>query len=89
MDMTSEIAMREEASQSPFGAVLRETITEMETATAGELVFEDMVQRLSLAAHFVVSAQPGGPLPRVGGYAYRQITVTPPEKSRSQLDVRY
>ena len=89
MDMTSEIATREEASNSQFGAILRETISEMENAEALELAFEDEVQRLSLAAHHALSAQPGGPLPRVGGYAYLKSTVTPPEKTQSLLDVRY
>jgi hypothetical protein len=89
MDMTSEIATREEASASPFGAILRETISEMESAELYGLVFEDAVQRLSLAAHYAISVQSGGPLPRVGGYAYLQSTVTPPAVTQSQLDVRY
>lgn len=89
MDLTSELATREEAGQSPFGAILRETITEMETAEAGELAFEDRIQRLSLAAHFAITEQSGGPLPRVGGYAYLKSTVTPTAITQSQLDVRY
>ena len=89
MDMTSQIATREEASQSPFGAILRETITEMESAEIGALAFEDMIQRLSLAALVALTSTPGGPLPRVGGYAYLNSTVTPPAKHPSQLDVRY
>jgi len=87
--MTSEIATREEARQSPFGAILRETIAEMQTAEAGELAFEDNIQRLSLAAHAAISAQSSGRLPRVGGYAYLKSTVTPAVKTQSHLDVRY
>ena len=89
MDITSEVATREEASASAFGAILRETITEMQTAEVAELAFEDVIQRLSLAAHAAITAQPGGPLPRAGGYAYLKSTVTPPAKTQSQLDVRY
>ena len=87
--MTSEIATRDEAAQSPFGAILRESITEMQTAEAGELDFDDLIQRLSLAAHFTITAQSGGPLPRVGGDAYLKSTVTPTAGTQSQLDVRY
>ncbi|MEO7362678.1 MAG: hypothetical protein ABI120_20270 [Gemmatimonadaceae bacterium] len=89
MDLTSEIATREEAGRSPFGAILRETIAEMQTAESGDLAFEDMIQRLSLAAHAAVAAQSSGRLPRVGGHAYHQSTVTPPAKIQPQLDVRY
>lgn len=87
--MTSEIATREEAGQSHFGAILRETITEMETAEARALDFDDVIQRLSLAAHFAITAQSGRPLPRVGGHAYLKSTVTPTARTQSQLDVRY
>ena len=87
--MTSEIATRDEAGQSPFGAILRETITEMQTAEAGELDFDDLIQRLSLAAHLTITAQSGGPLRRVGGDAYLKSTVTPTAGTQSQLDVRY
>ncbi|MEP6836203.1 MAG: hypothetical protein ABJB74_22630 [Gemmatimonas sp.] len=89
MDMTSEIATREDASASQFGAILRDTITEMESVEFAELAFEDVVQRLSLAAQQAITAQSGGPLPRVGGYAYQKSTVTPPATTQSQLDVRY
>ena len=89
MQVTSEVATREEASQSAFGAILRETITEMQTAEAGEHALEDMIQRLSLAAHATIAAQLGGRLPRVGGYEYLKGTVTQPEKTQSKLDVRY
>ena len=87
--MTSEVATREESAQSPFGAILRETITEMQEAEAGALAFEDTIQRLSLAAHAAIAAQSGGRLPRAVGYAYLKSTVTPPAKTQSQLDVRY
>lgn len=89
MDMTSAIATREEAAQSPFGAILRETITEMESAEAADLMFEDLIQRLSLAAHHAITAQAGALLPRVGGYAYQTSTVSPPAITQSQLDVRF
>lgn len=89
MASVSEKSAQETAPGPTFGAILRETISEMENASVGELAFEDVVQRLSLAAHHALSAQPGGPLPRVGGYAYMKSTVTPPEKTQSQLDVRY
>ncbi|MEO7363596.1 MAG: hypothetical protein ABI120_24910 [Gemmatimonadaceae bacterium] len=87
--MTSKIATRDEAAQSPFGAILRETITEMESAEAADLMFEDLIQRLSLAAHHAITSKAGGPLPRVGGYAYQTSTVTPPAITKSQLDVRF
>lgn len=89
MDMTSEIATREEASHSPFGAVLREAITEMETAETTELEPEDVVLRLALAAHYAITAETGGPLPRVGGHAYLNSTTTQPAATQRQLDVRY
>ena len=87
--MTSKVATRAEASQSAFGAILRETITEMQSAEGGEHTFEDAVERLALAAHAAIAAQTGGRLPRTGGYAYLKSTVTPPAKAESQLDVRY
>ena len=89
MDITSEIATREDAAKSPFGAILRDTITEMESAEAADLMFEDLIQRLSLAAHHAIASQAGAPLPRVGGYAYQMSTVTPPAIPKSQLDVRF
>ncbi|MEO7996732.1 MAG: hypothetical protein ABI852_04760 [Gemmatimonadaceae bacterium] len=89
MDITSDVAKREEAAGTPFGAILKETITEMESAEAADLIFEDVIQRLSLAAQHVVTVQAGGPLPRVGGYAYQTSTVTPPAITKSQLDVRF
>lgn len=88
MDMTTKIASSEEAAQSPFGAILRDTISEMEVYEA-DLVFDDLIQRLSLEAHHAITAQAGAPLPRVGGYAYQTATVTPPAKTESQLDVRF
>ena len=89
MDITSEIATRDEAAQSAFGAILRDTITEMESAESAHLMFEDLIQRLSLDAHLAITAQAGALLPRVGGYAYQTSAVTPPATTKSQLDVRF
>ena len=72
-----------------FGAVLAETLQEMEAAELMDLVPEDAVQRLSLEAQQAVVSQTGGPLPRVGGHNYRMLVVTPPAEPRSQLDVRF
>lgn len=87
--MTSELATQESAAGTPFGAILRDTITEMEGAEAADLIFEDLIQRLSLDALHAVTVQTGGPLPRVGGHAYQVAAVTPPATVPSQLDVRY
>lgn len=89
MDITSEVATRHDAAGTPFGAILKETITEMESAEAADLMFEDVIQRLSLAASQAITVQPGGPLPRVGIYAYQTSTVTPPAITKPQLDVRF
>lgn len=89
MDLTAELATNGDAAKTPFGAVLRDVITEMEAAENPPHTFEDAVQNLSLAAHLALSVSGGGPLPRMGIYAYRLTTVTPPEKSATLLDVRY
>lgn len=86
--MTTSIASSEEAAQSPFGAILRDTLSEMAVYEA-DLVFDDLIERLSLEAHHAITAQSGTPLPRVGGHAYQAAAVTPPAQNKSQLDVRF
>jgi hypothetical protein len=61
----------------------------MEAYEVSEQAFEDVIQRLSLAAHHAIAVQTGGPLPRVGGYVYQSATVAVPAKTKAQLDVRY
>lgn len=74
---------------SAFGAVLAETLLEMEACERMDLVPEDAVQRLSLDAQQAVASQTGRLLPRVGGHSYRHATVTLPAPGSSQLDIRY
>lgn len=76
-------------SANTFGAVLAETLMEMEQAEMMDLVLEDAVQRLSLEAHQAVVSQTGGPLPRVGVHVYRETAVTPPASAGPGLDVRF
>ncbi|MGV3709523.1 MAG: hypothetical protein ACO1Q7_11845 [Gemmatimonas sp.] len=89
MDMTTELASQESASDTPFGAILRDAITEMEAYEVAEQAFEDVIQRLSLAAHHAIATQAGGPLPRVGGYVYQTAAVALPAATKTQLDVRF
>lgn len=76
-------------SANSFGAVLAETLMEMEEAERMDFVQEDAVQRLSLEAHQAVVSQTGGPLPRVGVHVYRETAVTPPAPTHTGLDVRF
>lgn len=81
--------MHEANTESPFGVLLRETVSEMEQAESEALAFDDVVQQLSLAAHLAITAQSGKPFPRAGAHVYRTGTVTVPARTSSQLDVRY
>lgn len=81
--------MHEATTESAFGALLRETVSEMEQAESEALAFDDIVQQLSLAAHLAIAAQSGKPLPRAGSHVYRTGTVTAPARTSFQLDVRY
>lgn len=89
MTRSLQLVSGEAPIDNAFGVLLAETLQEMEAAEIMDLMPDDAVERLSLAAHHAVVSQTGGPLPRVGGHVYRTTAVTPPAQTRTQLDVRY
>lgn len=72
-----------------FGSVLADLLFDFETATALAAAPEDAVARLSQGALHSLTADFGGPLPRLGLHAYADGAALTPKPVRLQLDVKF